>query len=313
MHQAHEHLNPSTLERLEHLPQVALRQLDSICRQIDRAMSPNQSTNIAKANIYWLILYGSATHPSNWDENSSDLNILCVHHDNTTSTALLDRLHLALKELSPLWSVHFTIMSRRELEESTDVFPLRYLDMQRHHVMLHGPEDAIAALSISWAHLRLQLEQRLRSLAMHLTHILPQLHAHPELFQELLDRQLGMFWPCLSTLLFLQDPDWWIAARQALITQSAARLEGVSGEVLNDLLALRQRRLHPTSAAQVHEIASGLYQSLNHMIQLANDLADPHDLSSASGDAPEEGHGAPRDAAELVQQTRGDEEEEEAS
>lgn len=276
MNQAYDHLDERALEQLEHLPPVPLGQLDAICRQIDRAMvTLNEHTNIAKANIYWLILYGSAVHPENWDEANSDLNVMCIHHQPTTSIAMLDRSHEALRALSPVWPVDFAIMSREQLERSTDVFPLRYLDMQRHHVMLHGPEQAIASLDISWEHLRLRLEQRLRSFHMHLTHLLPTLHANPEAFQNFLDHQLGMFWPCLSTILFLQDADWWIAARRALIDQSAARLEGVSREVLLDLLALRQRRLEPSNAAHVHEIASGWYATLEHLITLVDELADP--------------------------------------
>lgn len=297
MNQAYERLEERTLERLEHLPGVPLRQLDAICRQIDRAMmSSNQGTHIAKANTYWLILYGSAIHPDNWDEQSSDLNLLLVHHAATTSPTLLDRIDEALSSLPPAWPVHFTIMSRSQLERSTDVFPLRYLDMQRHHVMLRGPEDAIATLDISWAHLRLRLEQHLRTLHLHLTHLLPRLHTHPESLQTFLDQQLGMFWPCLSTILFLQDADWWIAAREPLITQSASRLDGVSAQVLLDLLALRQRRLEPSSAAQVHAIASGWYTILDHLITLVDDLADP--TVTDLDDAPVPHQGVPHDDAQ---------------
>jgi hypothetical protein len=53
------------------------------------------------------------------------------------------------------------------LEESADVFPIEFLDMRSHHILLMG-RDLLAGLIVRRDHLRLQCERELREKMMRL-------------------------------------------------------------------------------------------------------------------------------------------------
>src|SRR5581483_10159338 len=89
----------------------------------------------------------------------SNLNILCLVRDSSFS---------ALQPLVPVakwWAGQkqppFLVMTRRELERSTDVFIIELLDMQQHHRVLFG-EDVLRELEIPMQLHRLQVEYELR-------------------------------------------------------------------------------------------------------------------------------------------------------
>ena len=55
------------------------------------------------------------------------------------------------------------VLSEAELHASTDVFPITFLEMQRHYEVLAGA-DVLADLPVSDQHLRLRCEQELKNL-----------------------------------------------------------------------------------------------------------------------------------------------------
>jgi len=59
------------------------------------------------------------------------------------------------------------ILSRQDLESSTDIFPIKFLDMQLHHILLAGT-DVLSGLTISVDHLRLRCEQEIKNLLIRL-------------------------------------------------------------------------------------------------------------------------------------------------
>jgi hypothetical protein len=56
----------------------------------------------------------------------------------------------------------------RYIETSLDTFPLEFLELREHHLLLHGEVDPFAALTIDTRHLRLQVEEQLRGKLLHL-------------------------------------------------------------------------------------------------------------------------------------------------
>ncbi|MCH2203645.1 MAG: hypothetical protein MK102_16880 [Fuerstiella sp.] len=59
------------------------------------------------------------------------------------------------------------ILSRHDLESSTDIFPIKFQDMQLHHILLAGT-DIFSGLTISVEHLRLRCEQEIKNLLIRL-------------------------------------------------------------------------------------------------------------------------------------------------
>jgi hypothetical protein len=60
------------------------------------------------------------------------------------------------------------LLDARWLAESRDVFPLEFLALRDHHVLLHGEGDPFADLPVHPEHLRLELEKQLRGKLLHL-------------------------------------------------------------------------------------------------------------------------------------------------
>ncbi len=276
-------LAPEIMIQLAHMPDMLIQHLQNIRACVNDVLAPKEHTDTKKTSTHhWLILHGSAVHAENWHETSSDLNLMLVVQD--ASPERIVALYQHLRPLKRTWPMTLEILTQPELLRSTDVFPLKYLDIQRHHVMLHGPEDALMNLSISWDHLRLRLEQQLRSLLFHLRQQLPHIHHRPEELYTFIDLHLSTLWSCLGTLMFLHQSDWWIASRKIIITQCSDYFATIDATLLHTLLAMRQRTHTIHSAAHLTHTADNLYKLLVELSAIADTL----DADSSSSNQEEE-------------------------
>lgn len=112
----------------------------------------------AGANLESVILYGSAV-AGDYQPEFSNLNLFCVLRDSSFG-ALQTLVPVAKwwdrqKQPPPL------LMTRGELERSTDVFTIELLDMKQHHRVLFG-EDVLQGLEIPLNLHRVQVEYELR-------------------------------------------------------------------------------------------------------------------------------------------------------
>jgi predicted nucleotidyltransferase len=106
-----------------------------------------------------VVLYGSAA-AGEFHEKFSDLNVLCVL--NSLGVRELEKGEEAvgwwLKQKQPLP----LFLSREEVENSHDAFPIEFLDIQHNHRVLHG-EDVVAKIEIKTHQHRRQVEHEMRS------------------------------------------------------------------------------------------------------------------------------------------------------
>jgi hypothetical protein len=115
--------------------------------------------NAAGSNLLSVLLYGSAA-TGEFHEGHSDLNILCIMQSLGRDD--LGKLH----DASAWWAkkghpvpLFFTL---NELQHSTDVFTIEWLDIKAAHRVLHG-DDVMAALEIPMDLHRLHVERELRN------------------------------------------------------------------------------------------------------------------------------------------------------
>jgi hypothetical protein len=109
-------------------------------------------------NLQCVILYGSAAdgelHPE-----FSNLNLLCILRETSfatlTAIAPVVEWWARQKHHPPL------VLTREELEHSTDVFSIELLDMQQRHRVLFG-DDVLSGLKVPMHLHRAQLEYELR-------------------------------------------------------------------------------------------------------------------------------------------------------
>lgn len=112
----------------------------------------------AGENLQAVILFGSAVS-GDYEADFSDLNVFCVVRDSSAA---------ALRALAPVatwWARQKQppplVMTRAELQNSTDTFTIELLDMQQHHRVLFG-EDVVQALQVPLDLHRVQVEYELR-------------------------------------------------------------------------------------------------------------------------------------------------------
>jgi predicted nucleotidyltransferase len=105
-----------------------------------------------------LVVYGSAAR-GGYREGRSDVDIVVVVR--RASREALVAVANALQVARYSARIEAMILVDGEIARSTDVFPLLYDDIRRHHVVVRGA-DPFADLVISDSHRRLRIEQELR-------------------------------------------------------------------------------------------------------------------------------------------------------
>ncbi len=128
---------------------IAEKQINEFIRRLQAASGENLQS---------VILYGSAAD-GEFHPDFSNVNLLCILRE--TSFATLTRIAPAVewwtrqKHPAPL------LLTGEELERSTDVFSIEFLDMQQRHRVLFG-DDLLRSLRIPMHLHRAQLEYELR-------------------------------------------------------------------------------------------------------------------------------------------------------
>jgi predicted nucleotidyltransferase len=153
-----------------------------------------------------MILYGSGA-TTDWKENSSDLNILCV----------VDRIspkELALAEPILRWwrddgNPSPLLLDPDEVKTSTDCFPMEFHDMQHHRRILYGA-DLIEGLQVDNKYYRAQVEQELRSKQLRLRQKAAEVLSDPAKLRRLMSDSVSTFCVLGRHALVLngEAPEW---------------------------------------------------------------------------------------------------------
>ena len=125
-------------------------------KQINEFISRLRAT--CGENLQSVILYGSAAD-GEFHPEFSNVNLLCVLRESSFAalTAMASSIEwwTRQKHHAPL------VLTRDEMERSTDVFSIEFLDMQQRHRVLFG-DDLLSSLRIPMHLHRAQLEYELR-------------------------------------------------------------------------------------------------------------------------------------------------------
>ena len=147
-----------------------------------------------------VVLYGSAAR-GDYQERTSDLNLLLVLND--LDAAALDALAAPLARWRRRGQPLPRLFTAELIAASADVFPIEFLDLQRHRVVVTG-DDPLAGVEIRRDHLRLQCERELREKLMRLREGYLEAGGRPKELKRLLTGSyttfLALFRGCLHLL-----------------------------------------------------------------------------------------------------------------
>lgn len=236
------------------LPAEVGEGLDRFCQGLREALG---------AQVVSLILYGGLAR-GEYAQPNSNVNVMVVVTEATVEA--MDRALPAVQAGMRDLRLAVMFLSENDLRRSTDVFPTKFLDMQRHHRVLWG-RDLLADLPIATDHLRLRCAQEIKNLLLRLRQFYLQRAAYPELIEGTLTRAISSFLYSVSVLLTLQGRE--APVGKVAIADAAERDLGLDGGTLRALLALKAGEAKPDVAE-----LKRLYNAFMLTVQRAADLVD---------------------------------------
>lgn len=183
-----------------------------------------------------VLVYGSAAR-GDWRENVSDVNVMLV--TKSVNVRICQLVQEPLQRAQRKWPIALELFTATDIERSADVFPLKFLDIQRNHHVLHG-DDPIRGVNIAWDHLRLRVEQQIKSLLFEMRRSCIDDAARPERQLEELRRGFSTFLLCLGALLFLRGGQWWLSEKEPIIAEAVNTL-GMDASFMETLLEVNRR------------------------------------------------------------------------
>ncbi len=182
-----------------------------------------------------VVLYGSAAS-GEYHKNFSDLNVLAVL--KRVGVSELERGRAAVggwrKQKQPLP----LFLSREEIENASDVFPVEFLDIQHNHRILYG-EDVAAQMTIDTGQHRRQVEHELRGAALRLRARFLGLQQDWSDVARLMLDSLSSFATLFRHALILAAGQAPVKKRE--IFRAAAERFGIASDPFETLLAAREQ------------------------------------------------------------------------
>jgi len=222
----------------------------------------------AGANLESVILYGSAAS-GDYNPAFSNVNLFCVLRDSS---------YLKLRNVAPVvqwWDRQKQppplFMTRQELERSTDVFTIEFLDMAQHHRVLWG-DDVIDKLQVPMRLHRLQVEYELREKLILLRQHLLLAGDNERRMRELMVRSVASFATLFRHALIALGENAPLARRDA-VARLASRI-GFDRSAIEQVLDAREDKAKLKNL-NVSDILSAYLPAVEKVISAVDIIAQP--------------------------------------
>lgn len=235
------------------LPATVREGLAHLCNKLQQTLEDR---------LLSVVLYGGAAKGEHIAE-TSDVNVAIVL-DQVTVNAL-DSIAPIIQAGVRDFRLAAMLMSESDLKRSTEVFPVKFLDMQRHHRILSG-RDVFSDLTVSTDRLRLRCAQEITNLLLRLRQFYVQRRHRPELIESTLTRAISSLLAGLNTLVELRTGR--SASDKSSIIEAAAEI-GLDAQPLREVFALKRGELKPNPEELRH-----LYDRFMMTVQQALVLVD---------------------------------------
>lgn len=245
---------PQTSGNKPELPEVVRKSLDQFCRCMNEALGDT---------LLSIVLFGDLVKTGQLDLRSPDANIMVVLSD--VNVEVLDCIASCISMTARDLRLSPMVLSEQDLRSSTDVFPIKFMDMQEHHVLLQGT-DLLAELSIARDHVRLRCEQEIKNLMLRLRQLYLRRSDYPEAIETTLSAATSPLVSNLQVLIELKTGVKSMGEREVLAEIKGL---GLDMQVLERLLALK----HDELKLDVDELKN-LYDRSMQFVQKAAELVD---------------------------------------
>ena len=156
--------------------------------------------NVFGSDLVSIILYGSGAS-GHYIPGKSDLNFLIVVSEGGIDN--LDRAFSAVARWRKRKVAMPLFMTRAEILSSRDSYPIEFLSMKKHYVIVSG-EDVLGGLSFEPAHLHLQAEREFKGKLVHLRKGYLEAEGRARQIRELIKTSFTAFISIFRALLYLK-------------------------------------------------------------------------------------------------------------
>lgn len=245
------------------LPATLQSRLEQFCADVSGATGEN---------LLSVAVYGSVVKSGNCVIGETPVHILVVLQD--ASIQFLKPITGVIKRAIKSFHAAPFVVSLHDLQTSTDIFPIKFLDMQTHHLLLTG-RDVLSELDISTQHLRLRCEQELCNLLLRLRQVYVRNAGDNAALDQAAAHAIEPFFMALGAAVYLTTellPD-----SESAIADSAAKVMSLDRKSLERLLAFREG-----SRGVGTDAVKGLFNELLEPVELAADYVDSLETESSS-------------------------------
>lgn len=231
----------------------------------------------AGADVLAVVLYGSAAR-GDFHEHQSDFNILIELRDLELQTLgkLADPIAWWLRKHQPMPR----LLSPRVIEEATDVFPIEFLDISSHHVVLFG-EDPFADLDVDTGHLRIQCERELREKMMRVREAYIESRGKPRRLSRLLAESYPTFIALFRGCLHLAHAQ--IPTHNGDVIRAFCELAGIDAK---PFLELEELLDHDRSAPDPEALFARYYRELSRAVDVIDGFGSSETRAGEPAGAP---------------------------
>jgi len=196
-------------------------------------------------DVLSIIIYGSAVK-DNYFPGASDLNLMVVFPEFTSEK---------LKAISPIAKgfrgrnrIESFVTGLNDIETSTDVFPIRYLDIKKHHRVLVG-KPIFDKIEIDSSNLRFDLERQVRNISLRLRQMYMHSNYTAGELRTMVVSNFSGFSRHLATLLYLMGVETPVK-KEDIIRKAGEHLD-LDVSVLEKIIQLKQGGNTPPRTAML--------------------------------------------------------------
>ncbi|MFL2480549.1 MAG: hypothetical protein ACJ0K4_13450 [Verrucomicrobiales bacterium] len=209
-----------------------------------------------------VVLYGGLVK-NEMIKESDRVKIMVVIKDVKISN--LDKVGDALLSTKRAGQIQLLTLTPSDLSSSTDVFPIKFLDMQQDYEILHG-DDVVKDLEVGRDHLRIRCEQEIKNLMLKLRSMYLHSRKDTKVLQKIL---LKAYYS------FLQSGDALAELKTGKVYRKENEvLEGIESIGLDSALMKKIQELRSSDSDVDKETLQDLYGQFMEMIVKAAEMAD---------------------------------------
>lgn len=218
--------------------------------------------DIFQDDLISVILYGSAASKE-LVPSYSNLNMLAVI--KCFSTEKMKKANALLR--NPLY-MDTLFLTKDYINNSLDVFPIEFLDMQENHVLLWG-EDIFSAMRIDLKNLRFQCEQELKSKLIRLHNLYLKNGQNKKMLENALCRFFNSILHITRNMLRFKSktPPY----KKEEIIQALAAEFFIDSNLWNRVLLLRSNKLK-LKGKEIEELFLNFLKELEKIIEWLDNL-----------------------------------------